>query len=151
MPPTSPYLKARDLKIPPHNIEAEKALLGSIMIRPDVMHDVMDVINAQTFYSNQNRAIWTVIAELHLKTAPIDLLSVSARLKEHGTLEDSGGMAYLSEIINSVHSSVNASHYAEIVEKKYVMRELLRVAEQITGFGYDEESDLHELLENVFA
>jgi replicative DNA helicase len=146
---TSPYFKTKDLKIPPQNVEAEKALLGSVMIRSEVMHEVTDLISEKTFYSNQHKAIWSVLFELHTKGAPIDLLSISARLKEKGLLEEIGGMAYLTELINVVPSSTNAVHYAEIVEKKHTMRELLRAAEHITGLGYDEEADLHEILEKA--
>ncbi len=149
MSPISPYVKTRDLKIPPQSIEAEKALLGSVMIRGEAMHDVTDIIGEKSFYSNQHRQIWGVIFELHSKSTPIDMLSISARLKEKGKLEEVGGMSYLTEIINTVPSSSNATHYAEIVEKKHVMRELLRAAEVITGLGYEEESDLHDLLEKA--
>jgi len=142
-------MKARDLQIPPHSIDAEKALLGSILIRPEVMHDIVDIVQEHSFYSNQNRAVWIVVYELHGKGSPIDLLTVSARLKEKSLLEDAGGMAYLTELINIVPSSTNAGPYAEIVENKYVMRELLRAADLIRGLGYDEESDLHEVLEKA--
>jgi len=145
----SPYFKTKDLKIPPQNVEAEKALLGSAMIRGEVMHDVADIINENSFYSNQHKAVWSVLFELHTKGAPIDILSISARLKERNLLDEVGGMTYLSELINVVPSSTNASHYAEIVEKKHVMRELLRAAEQITGLGYDEEAELHDILEKA--
>ena len=149
MAPVSPYIKARDLKIPPQNLEAEKALLGSVMIRGEAMHDVMDVVHEQSFYATTNQKIWSVLAELHNKNTPIDLLSVSARLKEKGQLEDIGGMTYLTELINTVPSSTNASYYAEIIEKKHVMRELIRAAEVIGGLGYEEEADLHDLLEKA--
>ena len=149
MATTSPYLKARDLKIPPHSLEAEKALLGSIMIRPEVMHDILDLVNDRAFYSNQHKHIWSTLFELHTKNTPIDLLSLSARLKEKNLLENVGGMAYLSELINSVPSSTNAHHYAELVGNKHIMRELLRAAEEITGLGYDEETDLHEIIEKA--
>ncbi|MFA6314801.1 MAG: replicative DNA helicase [Candidatus Paceibacterota bacterium] len=145
----SPYFKTKDLKIPPHSIEAEKALLGSIMIRGEAMHDIMDIVGEQSFYSNQHRMIWQSILDLHTKNNPIDVLTVSARLKEKNELDQSGGMAFLTELINTVPSSTNVNHYAEIVEKKHVMRELLRAAENITGLGYDEESELHDILENA--
>ena len=149
MSTTSPYFKTKDLKIPPQSIEAEKALLGSVMIRSEVMHDISDSIHEHSFYSNQHKMIWSVLSELHVKTTPIDMLSVSSRLKEKSQLEQAGGMTYLSEIINIVPSSTNAKHYAEIVEKKHLLRELLRAAEQITGLGYDEEADIHEILEQA--
>jgi replicative DNA helicase len=149
METASPYFKTRDLKIPPHSLEAEKALLGSIMMRGEAMHDIVDIVNESSFYSNQHRMIWSVLLELHTKGTPIDILTLSARLKEKEQLEQSGGMTYLGDVINSVPSSTNADHYAQIVEKKHAMRELLRVSEQISGLGYDEESDLHELLEKA--
>jgi replicative DNA helicase len=145
----SPYFKTKDLKIPPHSIEAEKALLGSVMIRGEVMHDICDLISEASFYSTQNRYIWAVLFELHNKATPIDVLSVSSRLKEKELFEQAGGMSYLTEIINLVPSSTNAGHYAELVEKKHVMRELLRAAEDISSYGYDEEAELHDILEKA--
>jgi len=145
----SPYFKTKDLKIPPQNVEAEKALLGSVMIRSDIIHDIADTISEKSFYSNHHKMIWSVMFELHTKGSPIDLLSISARLKEKSLLEEVGGMTYLTEIINTVPSSTNAEHYAEIIEKKHVMRELLRAAEKITSYGYDEEADLHDILEKA--
>lgn len=119
------------------------------MIRGEVMHDIVDIVGEASFYSNQHKSIWAVLFELHAKGTPIDLLSVSARLKEKGLLEQSGGTSYLTEIINVVPSSTNADHYAEIVQKKHIMRELLRAAEHITGLGYDEEAELHDILEKA--
>ena len=145
----SPYVKAKDLKIPPQNSEAEKALLGSVMIRSEVMHDITDIIGEQSFYSNQHRIIWASLFELHSKSSPIDILSLSSRLKEKNQLDQVGGMAYLSELINIVPSSTNAENYADIVEKKYTLRELLRAAEQINGLGYEEELELHDILEKA--
>jgi replicative DNA helicase len=145
----SPYVKAKDLKIPPQNSEAEKALLGSIMIRSEVMHDITDLIGEQSFYSNQHRIIWAALFELHSKNSPIDILSLSSRLKEKSHIDQAGGMAYLSELINIVPSSTNAEHYADIVSKKHTLRELLRAAEQINGLGYEEELDLHDILERA--
>lgn len=152
MPPVntaSPYFKTRDLKIPPQSIEAERALLGSVMINAEVMHDIIDLVSEQSFYSDVHRMIWAAIFELHAKGSPIDLLSLSSRLKEKENLERIGGMTYLTELVNAVPSSTHAVHYAEIVGKKHIMRELLRAAEHITGFGYDEEAELHDILEKA--
>jgi replicative DNA helicase len=149
MDTTSPYFKTRDLKIPPQSLEAEKALLGSILMRGEVMHDITDIVRESSFYSNAHRMIWATLFELFTKATPIDILSVSARLKEKGQLETVGGMSYLTELINIVPSASNAEHYAEIVEKKYTLRELLRAAEHISGLGYEEETEIHEILEKA--
>ncbi len=149
MTPTSPYFKTKDLRIPPQSLEAEKALLGSIMIRPEVMHEVVDIINERSFYSDRHRLLWSVIMELHAKGVPIDLLSLSARLKEKEMLEQTGGMSYLTELVQGVPSSTNAKYYAEIVHKKNVMRDLINASEYVGELGFDEAADLDELLDRA--
>lgn len=149
MTPTSPYFKTKDLRVPPQSLEAEKALLGSIMIRPEVMHDVTDIISENSFYSDRHRFIWSVMLELHTKGTPIDLLSVSARLKEKEIIDQTGGMSYLTELVNGVPSSTNAKYYAEIVQKKSIMRNLISASEYVGELGFDEAGELDDLLDKA--
>jgi replicative DNA helicase len=149
MNPTSPYFKTKDLRIPPQSLEAEKALLGSIMIRPEVMHDVTDIVAERSFYSDRHKMIWSIMLELHTKGIAIDLLSVSSRMKERDMLEQAGGMSYLTEIVHSVPSSTNAKHYAEIVQKKHIMRDLISASEYVGNLGFDEAGELDELLDKA--
>jgi replicative DNA helicase len=149
MSPTSPYFKSKDLRIPPQSLEAEKALLGSIMIRPEVMHDVNDIVSEKSFYSDRHKLIWSTMLELHGKGTPIDLLSLSSRLKEKDVLEQSGGMPYLTELVHGVPSSTNAKHYAEIVQKKHIMRDLINASEYVGNLGFDEEMDVEETLDKA--
>ena len=149
MTPTSPYFKAKDLRIPPQSLEAEKALLGSVMIRPEVMHDVTDIISERSFYSDRHRLIWSVMIELHTKGTPIDLLSVSSRLKEKEIVDQVGGMSYLTELVQGVPSSTNAKYYAEIVQKKHIMRDLISASEYVGELGFDEAGDLDDLLDKA--
>ena len=149
MTPTSPYFKPKDLRIPPQSLEAEKALLGSIMIRPEVMHDISDIVNDRSFYSDRHKLIWQTMVELHGKGTPIDLLSLSSRLKEKEALEQSGGMPYLTELVHGVPSSTNAKHYAEIVQKKHIMRDLINASEFVANLGFDEEMDVEETLDKA--
>lgn len=137
------------LRIPPQNIDAEMALLGSIMVRPDVLIDILDITSSQAFYSDRHRKIMNTMTELFAKSQPIDLLSLSSRLKEKNQLEQIGGSSYLTELITTVPSSSNATHYADIVQKKFIMRRLIECAEDITGLGYDETSDLEEILDRA--
>ncbi len=153
MNPTSPYFNTKDkingLRIPPQSLEAEKALLGSIMIRPEMMHEVIDVVSDRAFYSDRHKLIWSVMIELHNKTTPIDILSVSSRLKEKEMLEQAGGMSYITEIVHGVPSSTNAKHYAEIVQKKHIMRDLINASEYVGNLGFDEEMDIEETLDKA--
>jgi replicative DNA helicase len=125
------------------------ALLGSIMLRPEVINDIMDVINADSFYSEKHRIIFRGMFELFQKSTPIDMLSVSSRLKEKNELDMIGGSTYLTEVVNVVPSAANASHYAEIVQKKHMMRRLIEASEHISSIGYDEDQNLEELLDKA--
>lgn len=146
---TSPYFKTKDLRIPPQSLEAERALLGSIMLRPEVMYDVMDIVQKPMFYSEKHRMLWNNMTELHSKNTPIDLLSLSNKLKEKNELEMIGGMSYLTEVVNSVPSSTNAVYYAQIVQKKYMMRQLIEASEHIGNLGFDESGELEEVLDKA--
>ncbi len=137
------------LRIPPQSIEAEMALLGSIMMKPEVLTDVLDITNKYSFYSEKNRLVYDTIIELYSKGSPIDLISVSSRLSEKGSLERIGSNMYLTEIINSVPSASNARHYAEIVRKKSIMRNLISAADDISMLGYDEAMDIEELMDKA--
>lgn len=142
------------IRVPPHNLEAEKALLGSIMLRPEVMFEIADTVFPQSFYSEKHRIIYETILELYSKRNPTDLLSVSARLKEKisgnsDLLEEIGGNTYLSEVVNSVPSASNAVYYAQIIQKKNIARNLIAAADFISSVGYDEAQDLEEMLDQA--
>lgn len=135
------------IRIPPQNLDAEKALLGSVLLRTDALSEVLDILSSRAFYSDKHRIIWEACLELFAKTAPIDLLSLSSRLKEKELLEAVGGAPYLAELAGQVPSAANARHYAELIAKKYTLRSLLAAAEHIEGLGYDEAQDVDELLD----
>jgi len=145
---TGAFLTATN-KIPPQNIDAERALLGSVMTRPDVIYDVVDVVSGKSFYSDRHKIIYETMLELFSKNQPIDLLSMASRLKEKELLERAGGNLYLTELLGSVPSAANAKHYAEIVQRKFMMRQLIMAAENITSLGYDEAQDMAEVLDRA--
>src|ERR1035437_3242552 len=135
------------VRVPPQNIEAEMALLGSIMLRPDSIYEVIDIITPKSFYANRHAVIFEGMLDLFTKRTPIDLLSLSSRLKEKNHLDQVGGASYLTELVNTVPSSANIKHYAEIVEKKHIMRRLIDASEYISHLGYDESAELEETLD----
>ena len=137
------------VRIPPQNIESEKALLGSIMLRPDSINDILDFVSADSFYSGKHRLLFRTMLELSSKGDPIDLLTVSTKLKENKALDQSGGMSYLTELTNMVPSSANIEYYAQMVQKKHMMRKLIEASEHICSLGYDEASDLENMLEGA--
>lgn len=141
--------KSRTLRIPPQNIDTEKALLGSLMLRPESMYDISDVLSRESFYVEKHRIIFDIMIELHTRREPIDLLSLSARLKEHGKFEHVGGGSYLTELVEIVPSSTNAKHYAETIQKKHILRTLIDAAEHISELGYNEIDEVETVLDEA--
>lgn len=130
-------------------MDAERALLGSIMLRSDAMYEIIDIVSPASFYAKKHRLIFEAMMDLFKKNNPIDLLSLSARLSEKNQIEEIGGRSYLTEILSSVPSATNVRHYAEIVRKKHIMRLLIEASEHIAGLGYDEAEDLEEILDQA--
>ncbi len=137
------------LRIPPQNLESERAFLGSLMLRPEAMYDVMDFIKPDAFYADKHRLIFDSILDLFGKHEPVDMLSLSTRLKERGHLDRIGGGAYLAELVNAVPSAVNAKHYADLIYRKHMLRNLIRASERIGEMGYNEAEDLDNLLDQA--
>jgi len=134
------------LKIPPQNIDAEKALIGSIIMRSESIYEVIDIVTPKIFYVEKHKLIYETIMELSSKNEPIDLLTVSSKLKEKSLLDAVGGSVYLTELFNYVPSSVNARKYASMISEKFLLRQLLDVGEYINSLGYEEDSEVEELL-----
>lgn len=137
------------VRIPPQSIEAEMAFLGSIMLRPDAIYEIVDFITPKAFYADKHAIIFDTMAELFAKRTPIDLLSLSSRMKEKKVLDQVGGASYLTELVNTVPSSTNIKHYAEIIQKKYMMRRLIEASEHIAQLGFDESNELEDILDRA--
>ncbi len=137
------------VRTPPQDLGAERALLGSILLRPEAMHEVSDDINAESFYAQKHRMIFGAMFDLFKKNEPIDLVSVSSRLKETKQLDSAGGMSYLASLVDTVPSSMNAKHYSEIVMRKSAMRNLIEASHHIAELGFSEEEELDELLDKA--
>jgi len=140
---------SKKIKIPPYHLESEQALLGSVMLRPEALSEIIDQVSASSFYTEKHRLLFETMLELWGKGDAIDMLTLSSRLTDKKVLEQAGGMSYLSELANSVPSSVNAVQYAKIVQKKFMMRRLIGAAEHISALGYNDEHELEELLDEA--
>ncbi len=138
-----------NLRIPPHSLEAEAALLGSVMLRPDAIYEVLDLVTPNSFYFEKHKTIFETMLELFGKHQPIDILSLSSRLKEKDLLERVGGATFLTDLSGAVPSSANIKHYAEIVMKKYMMRQLIEASEQLSHLGFNEAGEMEEILDQA--
>ncbi len=134
-------------KLPPQSIEAEKSLLGCLMLDKNAVIKVIDFLGPQDFYRASHQEIYQVCQQLFEKGEPIDLLSVATRLKEKEKLEEIGGNSYLTELINSIPTASNVFHYAKIVQKKKILRDLIEAGSEINSLGYNESEDPEILLD----
>jgi len=138
-----------DTKLPPQNIEAEESLLGSIMLDKDAIVKVADAITPDDFYVGKNRQVYEGMLELYEHRDPIDVLSLSNKLKEKKHLENIGGSTYLTKLVNKVPTATNVNHYASIVRNKATLRRLISVATNISDLGYQENDEIEHVLDKA--
>ena len=141
--------KADHLRVPPHNIEAEASVLGSLMLDKDAIIKVADLLKVGDFYKDDHNFIYETMLALYEEREPIDVLSLSNRLEEKGQLERVGGPSYLASLVNTVPSATNVVHYAKVVQKKTLLRRLITAASDIVELGYDEAEDVQKLLDEA--
>jgi replicative DNA helicase len=134
---------------PPQNSEAEASLLGAILIDSDAIVKIADIITAIDFFDVKHQRIYEAIQKLYEKRSPIDVLTLSDQLKNNGYLDMIGGAAYLTELTNFVPTAAHVEQYADIVAQKAVRRRLITASQEISGLGYDESSNLRDLIEEA--
>lgn len=142
-------------RIPPQSLESERALLGALLLKPDAVHDVSDLIRADSFYAEKHRIIFDGMRDLTERGEPIDMVSLAERLQNLGLLERAGGRSYLAELAGSAPSPGNYAHYADLVSRKHIMRELIDTAHTIEEAAYDDARETMEVLDeaekNIYA
>lgn len=129
----------------------ERALLGALMLNSSAMYEVADIVGVDSFYAGKHRTIYDAMLSLHAKGEPIDLVTVSSKLRERKQLDDIGGGSYLSELVGSAASPGSASHYADAVQTKFVLRSLLDAAAKIGELGFQEDRNIEEVLNDAQA
>ncbi|MCD5381410.1 MAG: replicative DNA helicase [Candidatus Pacebacteria bacterium] len=137
----------RALRTPPQNVDAEKALLGAIILKPDVMHDVSVTVYPESFYADKHRAIFHAIQQIFSKGDPIDTVSIVTKLKDENQLDRVGGAAYITELIETVPAAGNAMYYSGQVQDKATLRGLIHAADDIAEIGYSDPETVDEALD----
>jgi replicative DNA helicase len=138
-----------NVKVPPQNIEAERSVLGALMLDKDAIIQVANLIRLGDFYNDNHNLIYEAMNELYEKREPIDVLSLANRLEEKGQLDKVGGSSYLTTLANSVPSASNIVHYAKVVQKKSTLRKLIEAASRIVELGYKESEDVEKILDEA--
>ncbi len=138
-------------KVPPQSLDAEKSLLGAVLIDEEVIADVAELVAAHDFYDKQHAAIFGAMMRLYERHKPVDLLTLTDELKKKDELESVGGSAYLTELTNYVPSAAHAQSYAEMVAEKAVRRRLIKASAEISELGFNEDTTTQEILEKAEA
>ncbi|MFH1643430.1 MAG: replicative DNA helicase [Patescibacteria group bacterium] len=141
--------KDKTNKIPPQNIDAEKSLLGCLMIDKGAIFKVADLVLPVDFYKNTNQTVYEACLDLFEKGEPIDLLSLANRLSDKQKLEEIGGNSYLTELVNSVPTARHVLNYAKIVQRKRILRDLIDASYDIELLGHDESEDIEVILDKA--
>jgi len=136
-------------RLPPQNIEAEEAILGGILLDPEALGRVMEILHPDAFYINAHREIYRAALELNAKGLPTDLLSITAWLKDRNRLEKIGGQNRLAQLVDRTISAANIDQYATLVMDKYTRRRLLHVGGDIIQLGYDANTPLEHILDQA--
>lgn len=136
-------------RVPPQDLKAEQSVLGGILIDKEAFFRVADALKQDDFYSPQHRIIFSTMVELAEKNNPIDILTVSGRLKEKKKLEDVGGHAYLTKLVSSIPTASNITYYADMVRRKAILRRLIEASYHIAQLGYQEDSDVDALIDEA--
>ncbi len=133
-------------QLAPHSVEAEEAVLGSILINPETLYEVLPFLRAEDFFIVRHAWIWEAILNLHERRDPIDYLTLVNELEQQGRLADVGGAAYILSLINKTPSALNAAGYGHIVERMAVRRRLIEAASRIVRVAHSEETDIDEVI-----
>ena len=139
----------QEIRVPPQNIDAEKSVLGSLLIDEEAIGAAIEILDEAWFYEQAHRQIFRAVLELYNQRKNVDLITLSDKLKNDGTLEQIGGVSYLSFLIDLVPSAANVEHYANIVKEKGVLRRLIRNATNIIAESYESTGNVDEVVDNA--
>ena len=133
-------------RVPPQDIDAERSLLGAVLISENILADVTEITRPEDFYDARHKLVFEAMWNLYEKHRPVDLLTLTAELRGRKQLKDVGGGAYLTELTNAVPTATHAKAYAELVAKAAVKRRLIKAGEGIVQRAYGEDTEIAEML-----
>ena len=136
-------------KLPPQNLEAERACLGSMLLDKEAIEIAIDILTEGDFYSDQHRIIFRTLIELYSRSTPVDIVTLSDYLRGSGDLDGAGGVGYISSLLDETPTSANVEYYAKIVEQKSLLRKLIRASSNAISLCYNTERDAFEIVDEA--
>ena len=134
-------------RVPPHDIEAEQAVLGSMLVDKDAVIAGLEVLREYDFYREDDRAVFEAISSLYSKSEPVDLITVKKELTENGKFERIGGMDYLASLPGKVPTTTNVDRYIKIVEEQSMRRRLIQTSNELIALGYDDTEETEGIID----
>lgn len=138
-----------EAKVPPQNLDAEVAVLGAMLLERDAISRAIERLSENAFYSEANRRIYQATVLLYDRNEAVDIVTLIEELKRQEILDEVGGPAYITELVNSIPTAANIDHYTKIVWEKFLLRELIKTATNIAAEGYQSSSDVEDLLDRA--
>lgn len=139
------------LKVPPHDLEAERSVLGAILIDSSAMHLITEFVRPEFFYSPEHQYIFSAMISLFEKQQPIDVVTLKNELQHKGDLKKVGGTSYLSDLINTVPTAAYAENYGNIVKDHYIKRTLIEISSKIVERAFNNKGETRGLLDQAEA
>jgi len=136
-------------KLPPQATDMEEAVLGALMLQRDPVNEVIDILEPESFYKESHQKIYEAIKDLFGESQPIDILTVTQKLRSKGQIDEVGGPFYISQLTNRVASTANTEAHARVISQKYILRELIKVSSHVINKAYDETTDVFDLLDDA--
>ncbi|RYY36314.1 MAG: replicative DNA helicase [Sphingobacteriaceae bacterium] len=136
-------------KLPPQAVDLEEAVLGALMLEKDALSSVIDILKPEVFYVEAHQKIFNAIRLLFERTSPVDILTVTAQLRQQGELDIIGGAYYITQLTNRVASAANIEYHARIIIQKYIQRELIRISTEVISDAYQDTTDVLDLLDKA--
>ncbi|MFN5878804.1 MAG: replicative DNA helicase [Flavobacteriales bacterium] len=143
----NPSVLANDLgKVPPQAVDLEQAVLGAMMLEKNAVTDTIDILKPNSFYDPKHQYIYAAIRDLFGSSSPVDLLTVTNKLKQKGELEAAGGAVYISQLTGRVASTAHVEYHARVISEKHIKRELIRMSSEVIRDAYDDTNDVFDVL-----
>lgn len=136
-------------KVPPHDVEAEQAVIGSMLTDSEAVTSSIEVLKESDFYREDNKIIFSAMLNLYKRSEPIDLITVKSELEAMGKIDQVGGIEYLAELPEKVPTTANASKYINIVHEKSILRNLIKTANEIIELGYDPTENVEDIMDGA--
>jgi len=142
-------VNVNNIKAPPSSLEAEQAILASLLLDDRAIDKIIDIIDVDDFYYPYHKLLYTTILELSRENKPLDLVTLVAKLEDKGLLASVGGYEYISSLVDIIPNASNIAHYAEIAKEKAILRKLINLSTEMSEKSFNYSGDINELLDEA--